>query len=64
MQMFAKCKKNTSFSKKLEETTTELQVVSRALEKEKGKTEALLNEILPRSVAEALKEGKEVPASK
>ncbi len=50
------------FSKKLDETTAELKKTSIALEAEKKKTEDLLNEMLPRKVAEQLREGKRVDA--
>ncbi len=52
----------TPFSKKLDETTAELKKTSIALEAEKKKTEDLLNEMLPRKVAEQLREGKRVDA--
>ena len=51
-------------SKKLDETTAELKKISIALEVERQKTETLLNEMLPRKVAEQLKRGKRVDAGK
>ena len=50
--------------KKLDETTTALQKTSRALEAEKKKTEELLHEMLPKSVADQLIKGGTVKAGK
>lgn len=49
-------------SKKLDETTAELKRMAHALEKEKAKTDRLLHEMLPKKVADQLKQGKTVEA--
>lgn len=46
----------------MEETTTELKKMASALEKEKERTDQLLRELLPPSVAELLSQGKQVEA--
>lgn len=53
-----------NISQKLEETTGALKVTHEALEREKGKTDTLLYEMLPRKVADTLKMGDKVPAEK
>lgn len=53
-----------SFSKKLDETTSELKVTSRLLAEEKQKTENLLCQMLPQKVANELKNGRSVKAGK
>lgn len=50
------------FSRKLEETTIELKKMASALEIEKERTDQLLRELLPPSVAEQLRQGKQVEA--
>ena len=47
-------------SKKLDETTAALKQTSRALEREKRKTDSLLYQMLPKSVAEQLKDNQAV----
>ncbi|XP_013398204.2 guanylate cyclase soluble subunit beta-2, partial [Lingula anatina] len=51
-------------SKKLDETTAELKRTSLALEREKQRTEFLLHQMLPKKVADQLKQGKSVDAEK
>ena len=50
------------FSKKLDETTAELKKMAIELENEKAKTDRLLHEMLPKKVADQLKQGKTVEA--
>lgn len=50
------------FSKKLEETTAQMQRMGNQLEIEKEKVDTLLEEMLPKSVADSLKEGRQVEA--
>ncbi|ESO98999.1 hypothetical protein LOTGIDRAFT_142368, partial [Lottia gigantea] len=52
------------YAQKLDETTAELKVTSKALESEKKKTEMLLYQMLPQKVAHQLKNGKQVEAEK
>lgn len=49
-------------SKKLEETTAELKRTAFALEKEKEKTAFLLHQMLPKKVADQLRDGRKVDA--
>mgnify|MGYP001805135322 CR=1 FL=1 len=49
-------------SKKLDETTAELKKMAIELENEKAKTDRLLHEMLPKKVADQLKQGKTVEA--
>lgn len=51
-------------SKKLDETTAELKKMAIALDIEKGKTDRLLHEMLPKKVADQLKQGQTVAAGK
>lgn len=50
-------------SKRLEQTTGELREIAQKLEDEKAKTEALLCEVLPPTVAQQMVKGKTVDAS-
>lgn len=50
------------FSKQLQENNAQLEGLARDLEAEKGKTEELLKEMLPASVATQLLHGKSVDA--
>ena len=50
------------FSKKLDETTAELKRIATALEKEKEKTDFLLYQMLPKKVANQLRDGYKVDA--
>lgn len=49
-------------SKKLDEATAELKKMAMELENEKGKTDRLLHEMLPKKVADQLKQGQTVEA--
>lgn len=51
------------FSRKLEETTKSLKKMANELEIEKQKTDELLCELMPASIADALRQGKMVEAS-
>lgn len=51
------------FSKRLEETTRNLRKMASELEAEKQRTEELLCELMPISVAESLRQGHAVEAS-
>ncbi|XP_013400601.1 guanylate cyclase soluble subunit beta-2 [Lingula anatina] len=51
-------------SKKLDETTAELKRTATALNREKQKTDSLLYQMLPRKVADQLREGRTVEAEK
>ncbi|CAH1800090.1 unnamed protein product, partial [Owenia fusiformis] len=51
-------------SKHLDEATAQLKLLAHELEAEKRKTNALLYEMLPRKVADQLREGKKVEAEK
>jgi hypothetical protein len=53
---------NTAFSRRLEETTKNLKRMAAELETEKQKTEELLCELMPASVAESLRSGHTVEA--
>lgn len=57
-------KKNSLSSKKLDRTTAELKRTSVALEKEKEKTDMLLYQMLPKKVANQLRDGISVDAGK
>ena len=52
------------FSLQLEANNEQLENMAKDLEVEKGKTDALLREMLPPSVAQQLKQGLSVDASK
>ena len=52
------------YSKKLDETTMELKKTSAALEIEKEKTDRLLHQMLPKKVADNLRDGKRVEAGR
>ena len=54
--------KTNAFSKKLDETTAELKSTATALEKEKEKTDFLLYQMLPKRVADQLRDGGKVDA--
>jgi guanylate cyclase soluble subunit beta len=50
------------FSKQLDETTAKLKITSKALENEQKKTEELLSQMLPKKIADDLKNGRTVQA--
>ncbi|VDI26455.1 guanylate cyclase soluble subunit beta, partial [Mytilus galloprovincialis] len=51
-------------AKQLDETTAKLKLTSKALENEQKKTEELLSQMLPKKIADDLKNGRQVKAEK
>lgn len=50
------------YRKQLDETTAKLKLTSKALENEQKKTEELLSQMLPKKIADDLKNGRQVKA--